>query len=80
VVTGQSCSRVVSAGFVGRLVVATPEVPLDEAAGGDPASPVAPLREALRELVRACGLARKIGGNLNHAVARLNATQPGRVT
>lgn len=30
--------------------------------------------EALRELVRACGLIRRIGVNLNQAVARLNAT------
>jgi hypothetical protein len=44
------------------------------AAGGDPGSPVSPLREALRELVRAAGVAGKIGSNLNQAVARLNAT------
>jgi hypothetical protein len=31
-------------------------------------------REALRELIRACGLIRRIGVNLNQAVARLNAT------
>ncbi len=30
--------------------------------------------EALRELIRACGLIRRIGVNLNQAVARLNAT------
>jgi hypothetical protein len=37
-----------------------------------------PLREALRELISAAGLVRRIGTNLNQAVARLNATgQPG---
>jgi hypothetical protein len=34
----------------------------------------APLREALVELISAAGLARRIGTNLNQAVARLNAT------
>jgi hypothetical protein len=34
----------------------------------------APLREALREFVRAAGLVRRIGVNLNQAVAKLNAT------
>jgi hypothetical protein len=38
------------------------------------AGPEAPDREALRELVRAAGLVRRIGVNLNQAVARLNAT------
>jgi hypothetical protein len=33
-----------------------------------------PLREALGELVRAAGLVRRIGVNLNQAVAKLNAT------
>lgn len=33
-----------------------------------------PLRDALIELMRAAGLARRIGVNLNQAVARLNAT------
>jgi hypothetical protein len=37
-----------------------------------------PLRAALVELMRAAGLARRIGVNLNQAVARLNSTsQPG---
>jgi hypothetical protein len=37
-----------------------------------------PLRETLRELMSAAGLVRRIGTNLNQAVARLNATgQPG---
>jgi hypothetical protein len=34
----------------------------------------APLRELLLELIRASGLVRRIGVNLNQAVARLNAT------
>ncbi len=34
----------------------------------------APLREALAELVRSAGLVRRIGVNLNQAVAKLNAT------
>lgn len=33
-----------------------------------------PLRQALRELVRAAGLVRRIGVNLNQSVAKLNAT------
>jgi hypothetical protein len=33
-----------------------------------------PLREALSEFIRAAGLVRRIGVNLNQAVARLNAT------
>lgn len=49
------------------------EVTLAAARGeaeGDPA----PFREALRELIRASGLVRRIGVNLNQAVAKLNAT------
>ena len=34
----------------------------------------APLREALVELMSAAGLVRRVGTNLNQAVARLNAT------
>jgi hypothetical protein len=34
-----------------------------------------PLREALGEFVRAAGLVRRIGVNLNQAVAKLNATE-----
>jgi hypothetical protein len=38
-------------------------------------SPVdAPIREALSELIHAAGLVRRIGVNLNQAVAKLNAT------
>ena len=33
-----------------------------------------PFRQALSELIRAAGLVRRIGVNLNQAVARLNAT------
>jgi hypothetical protein len=33
-----------------------------------------PLREALAELIRSAGLVRRIGVNLNQAVAKLNAT------
>jgi hypothetical protein len=33
-----------------------------------------PLREALVELMTAAGLVRRVGTNLNQAVARLNAT------
>ena len=33
-----------------------------------------PLRQALAELIRAAGLVRRIGVNLNQAVAKLNAT------
>jgi hypothetical protein len=44
------------------------------AAQGTAAGPDAPLREALRELIRASGLARRIGTNFNQAVAKLNAT------
>jgi hypothetical protein len=41
-----------------------------------------PLRETLGEFMRAAGLVRRIGVNLNQAVAKLNATgshQPRRV-
>ena len=41
---------------------------------GSGTGPEAPDREALRELVRAVGLVRKIGVNLNQAVTKLNAT------
>jgi hypothetical protein len=33
-----------------------------------------PLREALAELIRSAGLVRRVGVNLNQAVAKLNAT------
>jgi hypothetical protein len=44
------------------------------AARGRPAAGNAVLADALGELVRASGLVRRIGVNLNQAVARLNAT------
>lgn len=44
------------------------------AAQGTAAGPDAPARAALRELIRAAGLVRRIGVNLNQAVAKLNAT------
>ena len=40
--------------------------------GGVPSE--SPLRDALGELIRAAGLVRRIGVNLNQAVAKLNAT------
>jgi hypothetical protein len=48
---------------------------------GSDSGPQAPDREALRELVRAAGLAHKIGVLLNQAVAKLNATgqRPGEL-
>jgi len=46
---------------------------LDTARGGGSRSGV-PLREALAELIRSAGLVRRIGVNLNQAVAKLNAT------
>jgi sugar/nucleoside kinase (ribokinase family) len=44
------------------------------AARGGSAAGDSVLRELLRELIRASGLVRRIGVNLNQAVARLNAT------
>jgi hypothetical protein len=44
------------------------------AAQGGGAGPGGVPGEALRELIRAAGLIRRIGVNLNQAVARLNAT------
>ena len=35
---------------------------------------LSPLREALAELIAAAGLVRRVGTNLNQAVAKLNAT------
>jgi hypothetical protein len=43
-------------------------------ARGEPAKVWSPLREALTEVVIAAGLVRRVGTNLNQAVARLNAT------
>jgi hypothetical protein len=44
------------------------------AARGRSARISAPLREALVDLISAAGLVRRVGTNLNQAVARLNAT------
>ena len=44
------------------------------AARGVPAKAGSPLRETLVDLMAAAGLVRRIGTNLNQAVARLNAT------
>jgi hypothetical protein len=44
------------------------------AARGTVTSTDTPLRDALAELIRASGLVRRIGVNLNQAVAKLNAT------
>jgi hypothetical protein len=44
------------------------------AAHGRPSAGGAALTDALQELVRATGLVRRIGVNLNQAIARLNAT------
>jgi hypothetical protein len=60
-----------AAGRAGRAHAA--EVALAAARGG-PAAADTSLRELLRELIRASGLVRRIGVNLNQAVARLNAT------
>ena len=44
------------------------------AARGEQVATDSPFPELLRELIRASGLVRRIGVNLNQAVARLNAT------
>jgi hypothetical protein len=44
------------------------------AARGTATAPGAPFQDALAELMRAAGLVRRIGVNLNQAVAKLNAT------
>lgn len=44
------------------------------AARGVQARAASPLREALSELMAAAGVVRRIGTNLNQAVARLNST------
>ena len=44
------------------------------AAGGTRARTAPPLREVMDELMAASGLVRRIGTNLNQAVAKLNAT------
>ena len=44
------------------------------AARGTATTPGVPFQDALAELMRAAGLVRRIGVNLNQAVAKLNAT------
>jgi hypothetical protein len=44
------------------------------AARGESTRMGVPLREALGELIRSAGLVRRVGVNLNQAVAKLNAT------
>ena len=44
------------------------------AARGESSKISVPLRDALAELIRSAGLVRRIGVNLNQAVAKLNAT------
>ena len=44
------------------------------AACGTQSREASPLREALADLMSAAGLVRRVGTNLNQAVARLNAT------
>ena len=60
-----------SAGLARAAFVA--EAALAAARGGSPGAG-SPVREALVELMTAAGLVRRIGTNLNQAVARLNAT------
>ena len=59
-------SRLARGAFAAEAVLAS--------ARGAPARAHSPVREALVELVSAAGLVRRIGTNLNQAVARLNAT------
>lgn len=44
------------------------------AASGTQSREASPLRDALADLMSAAGLVRRVGTNLNQAVARLNAT------
>jgi hypothetical protein len=44
------------------------------AARGESSQISVPLREALAELIRSAGLVRRVGVNLNQAVAKLNST------
>jgi hypothetical protein len=63
-----------AAGRVGRARGAYAAEAALAAARGGPAAADTPLRELVGELIRASGLVRRIGVNLNQAVARLNAT------
>jgi hypothetical protein len=68
---GEISEAAASAGLARGAFAA--EVTLSAARGAQ-ARTASPLREALAELMKAAGLARRIGTNLNQAVARLNAT------
>jgi hypothetical protein len=63
-----------AAGRAGRARGASAAEAALAAARGGPTAADTPLRELLRELIRASGLVRRIGVNLNQAVAKLNAT------
>jgi len=63
-----------AAGRAGRVRGAYAAEAALAAARGGPSAAHTPLREVLRELIRASGLVRRIGVNLNQAVAKLNAT------
>jgi len=63
-----------AAGCAGRARGAYAAEAALAAARGRPAVGDSSLSELLRELIRAAGLVRRIGVNLNQAVARLNAT------
>jgi hypothetical protein len=65
------------AGLARRAYIA--QAVLAAAANGGPLGDQASLRRALIELMRASGLVRRIGTNINQAVAKLKATgQPAR--
>jgi len=63
-----------AAGRAGRARGAYVAEAVLAAAHGGPVAADTPLRELPRELIRASGLVRRIGVNLNQAVAKLNAT------
>jgi hypothetical protein len=60
------------AGLARRAYIA--QAVLAAAANGGPVGDREALRRALIELMRAAGLIRRIGANINQAVAKLNAT------
>ena len=61
------------AGLARRAYIA--QAVLAAAANGGPLGDQESLRRALIELMRAAGLVRRIGTNINQAVAKLNATR-----
>ena len=68
-VDGQAVVVVLGAGAGGFAVEAALASARD-----DPARVRSPPRETLTEVMNAAGLARRVGTNLNQAVARLNAS------